>query len=248
MEKVVLKAETRDASGKKVAKDLRNKGLIPAIVYKGGKDAVKLQLTSDAIEEVLHTKAGANVLITLKISGGQNAKDKTVIIKEIQRDPVKDKILHVDFNEISLTETLKINVPLTAHGESIGVKKDGGVLEHVMWEVQVECLPTHIPEKIELDVSNLNIGDAIYVKNIVLPEGVKILNDPELIAIIVKPPRVEVPKEEVAEEVTEPELIRKKKEEEVPEGEEGPKESEKQAKETQGPKGGLSPGGKEEKK
>jgi len=230
MEKVTLKVETRGDSGKRVAKNLRNKGLIPAVVYKGGKDAVKLQLTRDDLEEVLHTKAGENVILTLEISGEGKTKPKIVLIKEIQRDPIKNRILHIDFNEISLTETLKVNVPLASRGESVGVKKDGGVLEHIMWELQVECLPTAIPEKIEVDVTNLNIGDAVYVKNITAPEGVKILNDAELIAMIVKPPKIEVPKEEVTEEATaEPELIRKKKEEEVPE--EGAKES-KEAKET----------------
>jgi len=181
--------------------------------------------------EVLHTKAGENVIVTLKIAGDSKAKDKTVVIKEIQREPIKSQILHVDFNEISLTETLKVNVPLAAHGEPEG-KKDGGTLEHVMWELQIECLPTDIPEKIEVDVSKLKIGEAIYVKNITLPEGVKALNDPELIAMIVKPPKVEAPKEEIgAEAATEPELIRKKKE--VEEGaeeakkEEAPKAAEK---------------------
>lgn len=225
MEKVVLKVETREGAGKRIAKSLRRTNLIPAIVYKGGKPGIKLQIGRDDLGGVLHTKAGENVIITLKISGKEAVKDRTVIIKEIQRDPIKDNLLHVDFNEISLTEALKVNIPLAPHGEPAGVKKDGGTLEHVMWELQVECLPTAIPEKIEVDVSNLLIGDAIYVKNIVAPEGVKILNDPELIAMIVKPPKVEVPAAEVAEEAAEPELIRKKKEEEAPEGEEEAKEA-----------------------
>jgi large subunit ribosomal protein L25 len=214
MEKVILNVETREGSGKRIAKDLRNKKLIPAVVYKGGKDALKLQLVAADLVKVLHTKAGENVIVTLKIAGGDSkAKDKTVVIKEIQREPIKSQILHVDFNEISLTETLKVNVPLAAHGEPEG-KKEGGSLEHVMWELQVECLPTDIPEKIEVDVSKLKIGEAIYVKNITAPEGVKVLTDPELIAMIVKPPKVEVPKEEVGAEAgsLEPELIRKKKE------------------------------------
>jgi large subunit ribosomal protein L25 len=213
MEKVILKVEARARSGKRIAKDLRNKKMIPAIVYKDGKDALKLQLVAKDMVEILHTKAGENVIVTLKISGADaKTKDKTVVIKEIQREPIKGGILHVDFNEISLTESLKVGVPLSAHGEPEG-KKDGGMLEHIMWELQIECLPTNIPEKIEVDVSKLKIGDAIHVKDIVVPEGVKIITDPELIAMIVKPPKVEVPKEETgAEAVTEPELIRKKKE------------------------------------
>jgi len=226
MEKVLLKAHVRTLTGKKVAKDLRNKGLVPANVYKGKEGATSLQVAKDDLREVLSTKAGENVIITLKISGDSAAKDKTVLIKEIQREPIKDEILHVDFNEISLTEMLKVNVPLAAKGEPVGVKVDGGVLEHVMWEVQVECLPTDIPEKLEMDVSNLKIGDALYVKNIVAPEGVKILNDGELITVSVKAKKIEVPKEEVAvEAAAEPELIRKKKEEEAEEGAEPAKEA-----------------------
>jgi ribosomal protein L25, Ctc-form len=225
MEKVILNVETREGSGKKSAKDLRNKKLVPAVVYKGGKDALKLQLAVADLNQILHTKAGENVIVTLKIGGGDaKAKDKTVVIKEIQRGPIKSEILHVDFNEISLTETLKVDVPLSAHGEPEG-KKEGGTLEHVMWELQVECLPTDIPEKIEVDVSKLKIGEAIYVKNIVTSAGVKILTDPELIAMIVKPPKVEAPKEEIgAEGAVEPELIRKKKE--VDEDAEGAKKEE----------------------
>ena len=241
MEKVILKAEVREGSGKRRAKDLRKKDIMPAVVYKGGKDALKLQLAVKDLETALHTKAGENVIVTLKIEGGkEKTKDKTVLIKEIQREPIKDRILHVDFNEISLTEALKVNVPLAAHGEPAGVKADGGTLEHVMWELQVECLPTNIPERIEVEVSELKIGNAIYVKNIPVPEGVKILTDPELIAMIVKPPKVEVPKEEAAAEApVEPELIRKKKEAEE-EGEEEKKE--------EAPKAKAAEAKKEEKK
>ena len=227
MEKVILKARVRTETGKKVAKDLRAKGIIPANVYRGNTGALSLQVPVDDLAEALQTKAGENVLITLKISGGESAvKDKTVLVKEIQREPVKSGILHVDFNEISLTETLKINVPLASKGEPIGVKVDGGMLEHIMWEVQVECLPTDIPEKIEVNASNLKMGESLHIKDIVVPDGVKILNDPELIIMIVKAPKVEVPKEEVAVEgAAEPELIRKKKEEEAGEEAGAPKEA-----------------------
>jgi len=229
MEKVILKSEVRTATGKNAVKALRYKGIIPANVYKDGKEALSLQVAIDGLHEVLHTKAGENVIVTLKISGAKDAGDKTVVIKEIQREPIKGAILHVDFNEISLTEAIKVNVPLVSHGEPVGVKADGGLLEHVIRELHVECLPTAIPEKIEVDVANLKIGDAIFIKDIAAPAGVKITNDPELIAMIVKAPKVEVPKEEVVAESQEPELIRKKKEEEAEEGAEGakPKEAEK---------------------
>ncbi|MFH1189291.1 MAG: 50S ribosomal protein L25 [Candidatus Omnitrophota bacterium] len=222
--KVILKADVRTGTGKTVAKNLRANRIVPANVYSSSSGAMSIQVPVDDLALALQTKAGENVLITLKISGGTGAvKEKTVLIKEIQREPIRDGILHVDFNEISLTETLKIDVPLAAKGDPVGVKVDGGILEHIMWEVQVECLPTDIPEKIEVDVSNLKLGESLHVKDIKAPEGVKIINDGELIAMIVKAPKVEVPKEEAeAEAGLEPELIRKKKEEEDGEGEAAP--------------------------
>ena len=188
---------------------------------------MSLQLSARDLKEALQTGAGENVLITLKISGGEKAvKDKTVLIKEIQREPIKYAILHVDFNEISLTDVLKVNIPIVARGEPVGVKIDSGILEHILRELQVECLPTDIPEKIEVDVSAMKIGDSVLIKNIILPEGVKVTNDPELIALIVKAPKVEVVAPEgETEESAEPELIRKKKEEEESEGEGAPKEA-----------------------
>lgn len=229
MEKVILKAEVRKDTGKRVAKDLRNSGFVPANVYKSGKAATSLTVSDRELAGILRTKAGENVLITLKISGGESsAKDRTVLIKEIQRHPVRDNILHVDFNEISLTEMLKVDVPLEARGEPVGVKVDGGLLEHVLRELSVECLPTDIPAKIEVDVSAMKIGDHIFVKDILVPAGIKVLNDPELIALVVKAPKVEAPKEEVVAGGEEPELIRKKKEEAAEEGE-APKEAPAQA-------------------
>ena len=225
MEKVILKAGIRKETGKRVAKDLRNIGLVPANVYKSGKAATSLTVVDKELESILHTKAGENVLITLKVSGEESAsKDRTVLIKEIQRHPVRDNILHVDFNEISLTETLEVKVPIVARGEPVGVKVDGGLLEHILRELSVECLPTDIPARIDVEVSALKIGEHVLVKDIKVPEGVKVLNDPELIALIVKAPKVEAPKEEAAPGGEEPELIRKKKEEEAKEGEE-PKEA-----------------------
>jgi len=234
MEKVILKASVRNETGKRVAKDLRNKGLVPANVYKGGKAATSLTVPCVVLKEILHTKAGENALITLKISDADaSVKDRTVLIKEIQRHPVSDDILHVDFNEISLTEMLKVNVPLVSKGDAIGVKAEGGILEHVLRELTVECLPTAIPEKIEVNVTDLKIGGHIFVKDIVVPEGVKILNDGELIALVIKAPKVEVAKEEAAVPGSEePELIRKKKEDaEAEEGAPAPKEGAAPAKE-----------------
>ncbi len=220
MEQVKLEAKLRKDLGKEAVRRIRKGGFIPAIVYRRGEKSTPLFLMRKALEKVLHTAAGENVIINLNISGDEKSKDRTCIIKEIQHDPVTGDILHADFNQILLTEAIKVNVPLATRGEAVGVKQDGGILEHVLWEIQVECLPTQIPQKLEVDVANLKIGDALFVKDIVAPKGVKILNDPELRIIAVEKP-VEIKVEEVKPEeaIAEPEVIKQKKEEEVTEEE-----------------------------
>lgn len=229
MERVNLETQLREERGKGMVKRLRKEGFIPAVVYKGGQDAISLKLSQKDFLKVISTKAGSNVIINLKISDKKGSskthKDKTVMIKEIQKDPVHGSILHIDFNEISLTETQRFKVKLEPKGEAPGLK-EGGTLERLIWEIDVECLPTQIPEKLEVDISNLKIGDSVFVKDIIPVEGVKILQDAELIALSVKPPFVEKPAEAVSVEAApeEPELIRKKKEEEPEEGAEETKE------------------------
>lgn len=218
MEQVKLEVKVRKETGKEVAKRERVKGVIPAIVYRKGEKAIPLYLDRKAMEKALHTSAGENALINLKIEGDEKAKSKTCIIKEIQHNPLSGNILHVDFNEISLTEEIKVDVPLVSKGEAAGVKQDGGVLEHLLWEIQVECLPTDIPQKLEVDVSNLKIGDALFVKDIAVPKGVKILNDPEVRIFAVEKPIEIKPEEVVAAAETapaEPEVLKQKKPEEI---------------------------------
>ena len=220
MERMQLKTQIREDTGKKPTKLLRKEGLVPAVVYREGRETVHVRVDQSDLIHVLHTKAGANVLINLKVESGSKSKekDRVVIIKDIQHHPIKEQILHVDFQEISLTEKLQVDVPIQAKGEAEGVVKDEGVMEHVLWEVKVECLPTDIPEKIEVAVTNMKIGDSVLLKDLQAPAGVKILGDPEQTVISVVPPHEEVPAEEPGEEMAEPELIREKKEEEeVPE-------------------------------
>ena len=240
MEKVILNAKIRKETGKSKVKELRRQGIIPCVVYKDGKESVNIQVEKRDLFEALHTSAGENALITLKVEGDKKAKSRTCIIKEIQRHPVKEDVIHADLNEISLTEKLKVKVPVHPHGEAEGVVKDGGVLDHVMWEVEVECLPADIPEKIEVEVSAMKIGDAVYVKDLNIPPAVDILNDPELTVLSVAPPaKEEVPEEVPVEGAVEPEVIAKgkKEEEEVVPGEEDKK-----------PKKEEAPPPKEEKK
>lgn len=234
MEKVILEAKIREETGKTKAKKLRKSGLIPAVVYKGGKESVNIKLKQEDLFHALHTSAGENVLITLKVEGEKKARSRTCLLKEIQKDPVKDDIIHVDLNEISLTEKIKVKIPVHSHGEPEGVVTDGGVLDHALWEIEIECLPTDIPEKITVEVAPMKIGDTVYIKDLEVPPGVKILNDPELTVLSVVPPAKEEVAPEVApeEEAQEPEVIAKgkKEEEEVAEVEEKPAKEAKEEK------------------
>jgi len=222
MDFVELKANLREGKGKELNKKLRSTGMVPGVVYRKGEETLSLKIDSKSLSKALHTEAGENVIIKLFVEGDKKKKERIVVIKEIQKDPVKDTLVHLDLNEISLTENLKVKVPLMAKGEAIGVKQEGGVLQHVMWEAEVECLPTNIPDKIEIDITNLGIGNTLSIKDIVPPEGVKILGDPESIVFSVE--HVKTIEEAVAApaegESLEPELIREKKEKEEAEEEE----------------------------
>lgn len=214
MDFVDLYASLREEKGKESNKKLRNAGLVPGVVYKKDEPTISLSVHRKNFSKAIHTDAGENVIIRLLMDGTKKKKERMVIIKEIQKDPVKDRFLHVDFQEISLTETLKVKVPIEGKGEAIGVKQDGGVLQHVMWEAEIECLPTDIPEKIEVDIAHLKIGDSLHTKDLVPPSGVKILDDPEAVVFSVEHPKtVEETVAAPAEgELTEPEVIKEKKE------------------------------------
>ena len=230
MKKVELSAGLREEIGKSRIKRLRVQGEVPAVVYKKGEETINIKLSKRELVRILHTSQGENVVVTLKLKNPGKVQPKTVIMKEIQYEPLKGEILHVDFNEISLAEKVTVNVPIVAKGESKGVKEEG-VLEHALWEVEIECLPSEIPENIEVDVTELGIGDTIHVKDLILPKGVKVLTDPEQSVVSIEPP-VSEEVEEVAVEpegeaaAKEPEVISEKKEE-AAESEAGEKEADK---------------------
>jgi len=213
MEEIFLDAQSREELGKGKVKDLRQKGFIPAIVYADGKNATPVKVSHSELLRLVHHHRIEGVVINLKLKDGKG-KSRACLIKEIQYDPVHGDIIHVDFNEISLTKVIKVNVPVVAKGEPAGVKQEGGSLEHILWEIEVECLPTDIPKEIEVDVSQLKFGDSIHIKDLTVPAKIKVLNDPAAIVLSVAAPM----KEEVAaapvegEETQEPEVIKEKKE------------------------------------
>ena len=208
MKTVPLKANERKETGKKAAKHVRLEQRIPAVLYGTGVKATSIDVSAEDFLRVLHTKAGDNVIIQLAVTGQKNF-EKTVVIKEIQHHPVRDAIVHVDFNAISLTENIKVKVLLQVKGDAPGLK-DGGVLDVVHHEIEVECLPTSIPERLDADISSLKIGDSIHLREISFPKGVTPLLGADEVVVAIHAPKVEgvaAPEEVQAE----PEVIGKEK-------------------------------------
>ncbi len=214
MEQIFLDAEIRKEVGRGPVKHLKDSGSTPAVVYFGGKESLPIKVSTHELVHLVHLYRLENMILNLKIKDDKKAKPRSCLIKEMQHDPVTGAILHVDFNEISLTKAIKINVPVVTKGEAVGVKSEGGSLEHILWEVEIECLPTEIPKNIEVDITNLKLKDSIHVKDLALPAGVKVLTDEAAVVMTVaEPMKEEIPEEAVeGEEKKEPEVIKEKKE------------------------------------
>lgn len=215
-----LKAERRSGTGKGAARQLRRRGQIPAIIYGHGRESEPLAVAQTDLDKVLHDITGATV-IELALDGDP----VRVLIREIQRHPTKKTVTHLDFYEIHAGEKITLGVPVNLVGSPEGVRNAGGVLEQFFREIEIEVLPRHIPERIDVDVTDLGVGSSLHADDVTVPNA-KILTDPDATVCTVVPPRVEeAPPVEVVEEeeeVAEPELIRKPKaeeEEEQPEGE-----------------------------
>lgn len=203
MERVTLDVEKRDKIGKGGARSLRRSGVVPAVLYRGG-NSQPLQLSGKALTQFISKTGGEKVLVNLKFPDDT----KQAIVKDYQIDPVMSNLLHVDFQEISATETLRVMVHVSVKGEAIGVKRDGGMLQHGIREVEIECLPDKIPGHIDIDVANLTIGHSIHVKDVKFEEGIRVITDPdELLASVISV------KEEIAApvEAAEVEVIKKGK-------------------------------------
>jgi large subunit ribosomal protein L25 len=221
----------RDKVGKGAARALRRAESIPAVVYRGG-DSQPITLNRKEMLQFMKKTAGEQAIVNLKIAGGE---DKLALMKDYQTDPVKNRLLHVDFQEVSLTQKIVVTVPIATVGEAIGVKRDKGILQMVLREMEIESLPDSIPSHIDIDISALEIGHSLHVSDVAPPEGVEILSDPsEVIALVVAPVvEEEAPAEEAEEEEAEaPEVVKKgKKEEEAEEGEKKEEEKKKKGEE-----------------
>ncbi len=214
-----LKSTRRDGVGKGVARRLREAGNVPAIYYGRGETPVAISVQAKELELLLHGASGSNVIVDLKVEGAE-AADRKAILREVQRHPVRGTILHVDLQHISLSERITVEVPIVLVGVPTGVKDGGGILEHNLREVEVECLPTEIPEKFAVDVSHLNIGDSVHVSDLVIG-NVKVNTEAERTVATVVPPTVLEEVKPAEGTPAEPELVKKEKGSE----EEGEKES-----------------------
>ena len=196
---VTLTAEARTGRGKNEARRLRRSGKLPAVVY-GGEDSVGIPVSVDpkVLLEIFHSDSGVNTLIDLLVDDG-NAKQ--VLVKEFQVHPVSSELLHVDFYRLALDKKITVAVPIVLKGESLGVKQEGGLVDFIHREVQVECMPTEIPEKIEVDISDLMIGQGVRLHEVSGDFPWSPVSDPDTLLVHVIAPKVEEEPEE--EEVAE---------------------------------------------
>lgn len=229
-----IKANKREIFGKNASRRLRMEGMIPAVIYGAREATVSLKLKKQEIFKILRAESGENTI--LQISFDSEMRD--AMIKELQRDPVTDEILHADFIQITMDKTIRISVPVVTVGEAVGVKTEGGFVDLMSREVELECFPKDIPENIEIDISDLHLHQSFKVEDIAPVEGVEILSAPDTILVLVQAPskeeeiEVEETEEEVITEEEEPEVIKREKAgEEKKKGEEKAEKEEKKEKE-----------------
>ena len=231
---VTLEAVKRGEHGKNAMRRLRASGRIPGVVYGGpagasGKpEATPIAVDPKALMKILHSDSGANTLITLTVDGGGAAK---VMLREYQLDPISHHLLHVDFYRVAMDKVVRVTVPLVVKGEAPGVKQQGGILDFVHREIEVECLPADIPEHVEIDVSDLMLGQSIRLRDLIQQVKWTPVSDAELMLVHVITPRIveEAPKPaeaEAAASPAEPEVIKKGKAEKA----EGDEEKEREKK------------------
>ncbi|MGH7279576.1 MAG: 50S ribosomal protein L25 [Candidatus Rokuibacteriota bacterium] len=234
MEMQELTITRRQATGKQVAKRLRRDGRVPAVLY-GGARSEAITLDPKTVLRMIHGHQGTTQLLTLKFDGDGDGAPRMAIIRHLQFDPVSERLIHVDLQEVSADRAITVRVGIHPVGEALGVKDQKGILNLVMHEVEVSCLPSRIPQRIDADVSALMIGDVLTVADLRVAEGVRILNDPGQAVATVAPPMAEETPVAAAAPVAvaataEPEVLteRKPKEAEAPdEGKKTPRKSDK---------------------
>ena len=201
-----MEALVRDKTGKGVARKLRAQGMIPAIIYGQASEPIPLAVNAHEFQKLLTRAKGERILFTLNLKDNGSSQEKLALIKEFQFHPVNDSIRHVDFYEVAMDRELHVEVPVKLVGKARGVEVEKGVLEIKRRTLEVACLPTNIPDEIEVDVTDLGLGEAIHIGDIEPPEGVRILDPPRLTIVTIVGSGV-VEAEEGAEEEAEIEEV-----------------------------------------
>lgn len=216
MEKIALTAQFREKAGKGVARSLRRNQMIPAVLYSHGA-SMPIAMGGKEIMRIINTEGGEHALINLKLDGAKGAAERMALIKDYQVDPIKGGLIHVDLMEVAMNEKVKLSVAVHVSGAAAGVK-EGGILQHGVRDLDVECLPHQIPDYLEVDISNLKINESLHVRDIKAPEGIKILTDADATVATIQPPISDAKLEAMlaaapAVETGEPELVKKPKKE-----------------------------------
>ncbi|MFB0566463.1 MAG: 50S ribosomal protein L25 [Candidatus Aminicenantaceae bacterium] len=224
---IKIKGEKREFFGKNVSRQMRKEGKLPAILYGANTPSIPLAVPKKDIINILKSETGENTIFKVSF----NSENRDVMIKEWQKNPVTDELLHVDLIQIVMDKIIRVSVPAVPIGEAVGVRSEGGFVDFVNRDVEIECLPKDIPENIEVDISSLHVHQSLKVGDIKPPEGVEIVSDEDTVLVLIAVPHkeevVEEEKEEVIAEEEEPEVIKKEKEE-AEEMEEKKKEEAKQ--------------------
>ncbi|UCG37785.1 MAG: 50S ribosomal protein L25/general stress protein Ctc [bacterium] len=199
MSAMKLSAEMRSESGKEVAGRLRRSGKIPAVLYGRGQEAVAVTLDAYEISLLLSRHGALTSILDLELTDGKESSRRNILIKEIQKHPYRDDILHIDLLEVAMDKEISVMVPIETAGTAQGVK-EGGILEMKRRELEIVCLPDRIPDSIVIDISGLDIGDAVHVSDIAAPEGVKIPHETDFTILTVVGAAPEIEEEAVEEE------------------------------------------------
>ncbi|HWL54616.1 MAG TPA: 50S ribosomal protein L25 [Chthoniobacteraceae bacterium] len=185
---VKLAAQPRTAVGRNAVKKIKSAGFVPAVIYGNGGSPASLQVVEHELDIILAHAAGEHFLVELTIDG--ETKPRTTIVQDIQTDPVSRRTLHVDFQVVSDDKPIETAIPLEPTGEAVGVKSFGGLLDQLIRQVTVRALPKDLPALVQVDVSAMNIGDLLHIKDIPLPEGISIVEDGDIAVFQIAAPRV----------------------------------------------------------
>jgi large subunit ribosomal protein L25 len=217
-QQVKLKAQKRTLVGRNAIKRIKEKGLVPGVIYGSNQQPVPLEVDNRQLSTVLAHASSEHILVELEIVDGDQSTSKLALIQEVQHHPLKRDLVHVDFHAVSVTEKITSAVPIETTGEALGVRTFGGLLEHSLRTLEVQCYPQDLPGIVQIDVTNLNIGESLHVRDLQLPAGVEAITDEDLTVVSVVASRVGEETTEAAEQAAAPEVITEKKAEAKVEG------------------------------